>query len=349
MLSTDRKAFEEGSAVRERFREYAGTFGELHVIIFSLAKLGLRSETVKGNLHLHPTNSKSKLLYVRDAARIGKNLPTPTIITAQDPFEVGFAGYVLRSALRTPLQLQVHTDFRTPAFARTSALNVVRGMLARFLLPRADGVRVVSSRIAASLKQYKLKTPPVILPIVVDVAALQKAPRSEALRERFARFSHRLLVVSRLEREKNVAGALRAFVEVRKTFPDAGLIVVGEGSERKSLEECARRMGAEGSVVFEGWQQPAAYYKEADVLVAPLLYDGFGMSVVEALASGLPVVATDVGIAREAGATVVAHERDMPAAIVNVLKKKEPPILTISIPTKAEYLARYRDSLLACS
>ena len=105
-------------------------------------------------------------------------------------------------------------------------------------------------------------------------------------------------MVSRLQKEKDVGLAIDVFKAVSEAKADVALVIVGDGSERKNLEAKVRNFGLEKKVFFEGWQSDIlSYYKTADVYLSTSLYEGYGLSLVEALASGLPVVTTDVGIA----------------------------------------------------
>ena len=69
-----------------------------------------------------------------------------------------------------------------------------------------------------------------------------------------------------------------------------------------------------GGVFFEGKQDPAAYYALADLILVSSHYEGYGLVVVEALAAGKPVLSTDVGVAREAGA-IIASSREFSQAL----------------------------------
>lgn len=229
------------------------------------------------------------------------------VVTVQDPFETGFLTLLGMFLSHTPLHVQVHTDFLAPEFARLSVLNRIRVRIAGVTLRRASRIRVVSHRIKESIeKRYGISVPISTLPIYVDIAHYRDAQPSEELRTRFARFEKKCLVVSRLEREKNIERALRAFAH--SFAKNECLIIVGEGSERERLIRVAHELDLEGFVFFEGAQDPAPYYKIADILLVPSLYEGYGLVIVEALAAGIPVLSTDVGVAREAGAIVVSAD-----------------------------------------
>jgi glycosyltransferase involved in cell wall biosynthesis len=230
-------------------------------------------------------------------------MPLPGVVTVQDPFEAGLAAWYIARALGAPLHVQVHTDFLSPGYARHSLINRVRVSLARFVLSRAARVRVVSERIKKALEESGMQVPIAVLPIYVDVERLQKAGHP-ALTARFAAFDKCILIVSRLEPEKNLALGISAFA--LSAPKDACLIIVGGGSERSRLEAEAREWNIADRVFFEGEQPAASYYALADLLLVTSFYEGYGLVIIEALAAGKPVLSTDVGVAREAGAIVVS-------------------------------------------
>jgi len=104
-----------------------------------------------------------------------------------------------------------------------------------------------------------------------------------------------VLVLQRLEREKDTITALRAWQASRLDEEGWSLRVVGEGSERRSLEEWTASNGLYG-VTFAGWAPAVAEeFAAAGVLLAPAPREPFGLSVVEAMAAGVPVVAAAAG------------------------------------------------------
>src|SRR3989344_5011686 len=299
----------------KRQEAYAARFGNLDIIGFSLRFDGARKiET--GPLRVMPTNSPSKLLFGWDALRIARTLPRPDVVSGQDPFETGLIGWLISLMKAVPLHVQVHTDFLSPEYARLSLLNRLRVRLAGFVLRRASRIRV-------GLQDF-------------------------ALAKRFSAYKNKLLVVSRLEPEKNVALAIRPFSEVKPQ--SACLIVVGGGSERGSLERLARHLGISDRVFFEDGKDVAPYYALTDLVLFPSKYDGYGMVIIEALAAGKPVLSTDVGIAREAGA-IIAKPEEFPNALLEWFKSgpRTAELKNYQYKNFDEYIAAYCADIAACA
>jgi glycosyltransferase involved in cell wall biosynthesis len=95
--------------------------------------------------------------------------------------------------------------------------------------------------------------------------------------------------------EKNQAGALEAFQAVREQVQDVHLVFVGDGALREEVETRAREIGAEWAHFIGFREDVPAILSLADIMVQPSLHDAMPMTVIEALALGVPVVGTDVG------------------------------------------------------
>jgi glycosyltransferase involved in cell wall biosynthesis len=101
--------------------------------------------------------------------------------------------------------------------------------------------------------------------------------------------------VAALRAEKNVSRLLRAFA----MLPSGRLVIVGDGVERPALEALAASLGVAQRVRFAGHHQDtAAFYAQFDVFALSSDTEQMPLSVIEAMASGLPVVSTDVGDVR---------------------------------------------------
>lgn len=292
MLSTDRKIFEPASAVRARMVKYAAV-DELLVVIFGLK----RPEIKEGKLSIVGITRWRALFWRPTAEKFD-------LITSQDPFENGFIAWRLAKRLGAKLELQIHTDIGSPYFWRESIKNKIRYLLAKFLLPRADNIRVVSNRIKNFLTfNFQLSTSKIIIrPIPVNVEKIKSAPITVDLHQKYPQFDKIVLMASRLTREKNVGLAIEAMREIVKQKPKTGLIIVGSGRESEKLKTQSVKLGLGKNTFFEPWANQEtliSYYKTCDIFLVVSLYEGYGMTLVEAQAAGCAIVSTDVGIARE--------------------------------------------------
>jgi len=297
MLSTDPRIFDSQSAVASRLVAYGELTEGIQVLVSAGKLTGGEDISLSPLVNIKAVSARSRFLRPLAIARAGYALRKEgfSLVTAQDPFETGFAGLILSMLLKIPLEVQVHTDFLSPYFARHSYLNRIRVALAGFVLPKARSIRVVSLRIKRSiLSRYGLVESRVtVLPIMNPPSAPTEPVH---LKERYPDFTSFSLAVSRLEPEKDLKRLLEAFAEVSRTEEKAALVLVGEGGEREALERHARTLGIEKRVIFEGWQNPKPYYAEADLYVLNSLFEGYGLTLIEAAQAGCPILTTDVGV-----------------------------------------------------
>lgn len=364
-IGTDKRIFEDGSATQTRIISYGTIVEELHIICFT--KKGFKEKKISPNVSIYPTNSISKIFWIRDALSFSKAflLKKIDLVSAQDPFESGLVAFFMARKLKAKLHIQIHTDFLSPYFSKWSFLNKIRVVMAKFILARANGIRVVSERIKHSLitNNLSLIATPVVLPIRVAGRFFEKRD-PDFLRKKYPGFEYFILMVGRLEKEKNVSLAIQSFAEVSKSFEKTALVIVGDGSLKKSLIKETRHFKAEGKVFFEGWRQELQdYYQSASVFLHTSNYEGYGLVLFEARVAGLPIISTNVGIAEEmkdSGSAVFIVDSDK-NSINLVLKKclerlpeiKENALnqrknLLKNIISEEEYLERYKVAWEKC-
>jgi len=159
-------------------------------------------------------------------------------------------------------------------------------------LRRSDALLVPSGFLAGVFGRHGFAS--TVVPNVINLERFQPAATLPAT----AGAAPSILVARHLERLYDNASALHAFAIVAATYPDARLVVAGAGPERAALERLAGELGIAAAVRFAGRLDNTAMaelYRAADVMLNPSLADNMPNSLLEALASGVPVVSTDVG------------------------------------------------------
>jgi glycosyltransferase involved in cell wall biosynthesis len=138
-----------------------------------------------------------------------------------------------------------------------------------------------------------------VLPLGLDLTPFRQMPRrSGYFRRRYgiSPSTPLMAIVGRLVPIKNHSLFLQAAVRVRRRYPNALFIIVGDGELRPALERQVAELGLRDAIIFVGWlRELAPVYSDLDVLVMSSLNEGTPVSVIEALTSGCPVVSTNVG------------------------------------------------------
>ncbi len=317
MVSTDRLVLNEKSSVRARMLEYSKLYKELHIIVFSTKNY--EPISIADNCTIYSTNSIVRLNYVSDACKIGKKILKKVdkdelvLVSCQDVFETALVGKCLANLKKySELLLQIHTDLYSPYFISpkigyiNALINRIRLFISRFTIPHAQVIRVVSNRIADSLVSRKIDKDRIIVkPIDVNVEYIKTTTPSFDLKQKYPQFKKIILMASRIEDEKNIELGIKAMEIVKAQISDIGLVIVGSGKRLESLKRLSYKLKLEDIMVFEGWQTDLVpYYKGCDVFLNTSFYEGYGMVFKEAQAAGCKIVSTDVGIAREAGASI---------------------------------------------
>ena len=234
-ITLDKGVFKSGARSFENLKDYSRFFEKLFLITWTR---GDEKPLLEKKLFVYPTNSRSRIFYILHTFRIFKNFikkESIDLVSSQDSSETGFAAFLISRIFKIPLHLQSHTDVLSPYFWKESLANKVRVLLAKFLIPRANYVRVVSKRIKKSIMS-ELGIPDSkisVLPIFVDVQKIREAPVKTSLREKYPQFNFVILMASRLTREKNIGLAIEAMAEITKKYSKTGLVIVGDGSERE--------------------------------------------------------------------------------------------------------------------
>jgi len=102
-------------------------------------------------------------------------------------------------------------------------------------------------------------------------------------------------IACRLIEQKGVTYAIQAFARVAESFPNAHVLIAGEGDLRTALENEAVTLGLHNRVHFLGWRGDIpAFMAALDILLAPSLWEGFGLVLLEAMAQAVPIIGSAV-------------------------------------------------------
>jgi glycosyltransferase involved in cell wall biosynthesis len=203
----------------------------------------------------------------------------------------------------------------------------------RLMASRYDVVLAVSDQVRHfCITQDRLCSEAVVtLYNGVDLNAIARVQTNGSLRQALGleSTSHVIIAVANVRRIKGLDILLRTAAQVRRDFPHAVFLVVGKVLERKYCEELQalqRELGLEGTVRFLGPREDVlSLLKISDIFFLPSRSEGFSNALLEAMACGLPCVATDVGGNQEAiqhnvtGFIVPPEDVDSAAASVATL------------------------------
>jgi phosphatidylinositol alpha-1,6-mannosyltransferase len=256
---------------------------------------------------------------------VGPLPPKLTLRTSAAGSKARFIGSVLRHAgdghfdaiicghiHLVPAAAFVQQQQRAPVLLVTHGVEAwqpPKGLLRRSLARRVDAFVAVSELTKRSFVGWAGLDPDCgrVIPNCVSVDEFTPGPKDPALLQRYGLAGRRiLLTLARLpsrERYKGVDETLEILPALAREIPSIAYLVVGDGHDRPRLEAKAAALGIADRVVFAGYVPEAwkvAHYRLADAFVMPGRGEGFGIVYLEALACGIPVIASTMDGSREA-------------------------------------------------
>ncbi len=133
-----------------------------------------------------------------------------------------------------------------------------------------------------------------VIPNIVNFDRFKQRAKSAENRSR----EFRLIVTRNLEPIYGLTTAIKAAASAIKEIPNLNLLIAGSGPQKDELLKLVEELGLQDSVSFVGRLGPGEielFYRDADIMLNPTTVDNMPNSVLEALASGLPIITTDVG------------------------------------------------------
>ena len=349
-LSLDKSILDKNSKAATRIVEY-GDLADRYIIV--VPDKDYKEIRLSEKVFVYGSGGNNKIFQLINVYRTAKKLLRHgkfDVITVQDQYYLALVGRILAKKFKIGLELQIH------GFEKYSGL---RKIIADFAIPRANAVRCVSQRLKKQISkefgvvEEKITVAPIYSESVKFIKS--KVHKVDNENNKFV-----FLTVGRLVAVKNIGLQIRAMAEAVKKYPNAELIIVGDGPERKKLELKIKNLKLQNYIKLLGWQNnPDEFYSQADAFLLTSDYEGWGMVAVEAANYGLPIIMTNVGCAGElienekSGLVVpVNNQIKLEEAMVRIIKddslrkKLAEGALsaTKKLPSKEETLALYKQS-----
>jgi len=290
-----------GDAV-ERHARYGEFVENLDIIVYTNKSENLRTFSLSENVTGHPTNSLSKVFFYIDAISEFKKIYTKNrvdIVVCQDPFLPGLAGLAIKKKYGVKLQVNFHGDFwDNPAWLEERWINRLFLKISKFVVPRADAVRVMSEGQKNKLilegidpeKIFVISTP-------IDMKKFLKAVRPAGQEA-----EHSLPVIMHVSRpDNNTKDFETLFKAVSEAYKKKRFFFrqVGAGFSQETLKErypdISTEFLADKNYMFLGNTEPEkllSLYNSSDVIILTSTSESFGKVLVEANACGKPIVST---------------------------------------------------------
>lgn len=298
LLGQDASILNESSEAAQRTSAYAQSFSTINVYVF--AKKVPKKESKYNNVSVFGSSTilESLFTFIRIYKDIqGLKKGGTVLISTQDPFEIGLIGLILSVTTRVLLHVQVHTDISSRYMQRESVRARAQIFIARFVLKRANRIRVVSKRI----KEYCINTHKIPTEKIDCVSMLygdlHKNPDyliNTKLEKKI------FLVPTRFAPLKRVPYIIDAFTLALKQDDSAQLYIVGSGPDEKKIIEAIKENNIDDKVIIVPWvSDMSSLYKKAYAVLVASLYEGWCRVASESVMHHVPVIMTDVGCANE--------------------------------------------------
>lgn len=204
-------------------------------------------------------------------------------------------GLVVRRFCPMKLVTTVH------GFTRETRRTRLYARINDWVLPRMDHVAAVSPKLVEHCALRGVNPDRLsYVPNGVEVDRLRRTRTTKQAKRSLGLHPQRITIgiVARLSVEKGVDRALRMFAQLRADGVRARMVVVGDGPKRAALMRQAKELGVSKSVHWAGWQKKTRrFYQAMDLFVLPSRTEGLPNAMLEAMAMGVPVAATQVGAA----------------------------------------------------
>lgn len=284
----------------------------------------------------------------------------PDIIHLQTSFLVGTGAIFLGKLLKKPIVGSFHTYFTEPEYLHVIGLSndllPVSTMLWKFAATfynQCNAVITPSHVCKDDLIKNGVRRPIHAIPNMVNEGNLVKVTDKKvaALKRTYKLEKQVLLYVGRLSREKSLDVLLDSFAHIRKQYPQTSLFIVGDGPIKQELVSHVNKLNLTKHVVFVGEISQRnllqnGYYQVGDIFVTTSTSETQGVSMMEAMSFGLPIVGVNKRGVKEmvedVGILTPADKPRLFADAVSSLLADENKRATLCVKSAQAFQSRYR-------
>lgn len=227
------------------------------------------------------------------------------IIHTNTEFAIGMFGRIMAKELLVPVVHTYHTIYEDYThyikkyISKDNRAKFVARQFSKFSVRGAEELIVPTEKVAELMRQYGVKPDINVIPTGIDLTRFGERD-TEAVRRKYRRAlgisenSKVVLYLGRVSEEKNIDEVMGYLDRYMEQNADVVFLVIGDGPYKATLEKKAKALKHKKQMIFAGakpWDEICHYYQVADVFVSASTSETQGLTYIEALASGLPVVA----------------------------------------------------------
>jgi glycosyltransferase involved in cell wall biosynthesis len=288
---------EENSRVVSELKLLSIIFDEIHVFVLSPIGDKENLNRINDNVWVYKVgyrfwwripftirNFASQQLMFSDSFR-------PDIVVALEPYLAGLVGLRIAKKFERPFQIHLTEDCFSPLFKTREKKNAWRQRLAKWVIPRSDSQRVITSGLKDFLIQkFKLADTISVLPQFHNFSSLMNTKPAFNLHEVYKQFSFIILAFADLKLDSPLQDVFSGLHQILHN-PRVGLVVVGDGGAQGLYAEKAKLLGIEQNVVInKNVEDKLSYLQTADMLIQTNTSKDSEALVLQAAAAGLPMV-----------------------------------------------------------
>src|SRR3989344_5271137 len=280
----------------ERHKLYGTALDHLDIIVYTSRRDKLSTFAMAPNVTGHPTNSLTKLQFVRDAMRIFERIHrahTVDLIVCQDPFVPALVGVKLKQRYGVKLQINFHGDFFDNSYwLREHLKHRFYLRLAEKNIKQADSIRVVSGAIKEKLIKRGIQPYNIfVIPTPVDLDKFKTEPTQTVAKT--------VLTVGRIDASKDLATFITAAQLVNQRLPETTFKIIGRGPLEKKFRAATKNLPFIIWTGYVGHDVLPEQYRQAAFFCLTSTNESFGKVLLEAAMSRVPAVATSTTGAAE--------------------------------------------------